>query len=300
MKKVLVTGASGFIGRHAIPFLKEREFEVHGVSRKKSDVEDVVFHECDLLNDAETQKLISEIKPSHLLHFAWYVTPGKFWNAPENLTWVTASIRLFEHFSENGGKRAVFAGTCAEYDWRHDVLSEEKTPLLPKTPYGMAKNSLREMIQKASKQVGISSAWGRIFFLYGPHEARKRLVSELINKLMENQPAPCTHGKQERDFMHVADVARAFVETLESSYEGAVNIASGEITTIKEVAEKIGEIIGKPELIQLGAYPTPENDPPRMAADTKILNKKIGFTPTYSLQSGLEETIEWWKSRKTY
>ncbi|MFZ5806663.1 MAG: NAD-dependent epimerase/dehydratase family protein [Verrucomicrobiota bacterium] len=294
MKKALLTGARGFIGRQAIPFLLERGYEVHAVGRTEQNISNVIFHACDLLND-DAQKLISKIKATHWLHFAWYVTPGKFWSSPENVTWTTASMRLFEHFAEAGGKRIMAAGTCAEYDWKHDFLSEIKTPLLPHTLYGMAKNSLREMIQKASAQTGISFAWGRIFFLYGPHEAKGRLVSELITKLLRNEPAPCTHGKQERDFMHVTDVARAFVETLESDHEGAVNIASGKTVTIAEVAQTIGNIIGRPELIQLGAYPTIENDPPRLAADTKILNKKIGFKPAYSLQAGLEETVEWWK-----
>jgi nucleoside-diphosphate-sugar epimerase len=297
MKKVLLTGGTGFLGRHAIPELLKKNYEVHLVSRRPQKEKNIFSHNCDLLSDSEIKELLPKIRPTHLLHFAWYVEPGKFWTSQENRSWEAASVKLFKHFAENGGVRAVFAGSCAEYDWSHDFLSEKNTPLTPKTLYGISKNTLRESLENASYQMNIPFAWGRIFFLYGPHEARQRLVSEAINNLLQNKPFPCTDGKQERDFMHVADVARAFVEVLESDYTGALNIASSKMVSIRQVVQTIGKILGKIKLIQWGAYPTPPDDPPRLAAEIKILREQIHFTPKYDLKTGLKQTIDWWKTK---
>ena len=297
MKKVIVTGASGFLGRQTLGPLVERGFEVHAVSRDvpKKMSEQIYYHACDILDEQSTEKLFKEIAPTHLIHCAWYVEPGKFWTAVENLSWVAASIRMFESFARHGGKRAVFAGTCAEYDWSHDFLSENKTPLHPSTLYGICKDSLHKMLEKASVPMGVSLAWGRLFFLYGPHEAPRRLVSEIISGLLQGKSVPCTEGHQKRDFMHIEDAGRAFVEVLESAHEGAVNIASGQNVSIGELAQEIGKLIGRSELLKFGAYPTPPNDPMRLGADTRILHEKVGFKPRYDLQSGLKQTIDWWR-----
>src|SRR5438105_280249 len=133
MKRVLVTGASGFIGRHALPHLEARGFEVHAPGHSSFNVLDEKAH----------QPLLESIRATHLLHLAWDVTPGKYWTSLDNIEWVRASLSLFRHFAASGGKRWVGAGTCAEYDWScGPVLSEETTPLRPTSLYGASKLSL--------------------------------------------------------------------------------------------------------------------------------------------------------------
>lgn len=301
MTRVLVTGASGFIGRQVVPLLAQRGYEVHAVSRREPAPEPaqgrVFRHACNLLSEAAAAALMREVAPTHLMHFAWYVEPGRFWSAMENLDWVAASLRLFRRFAECGGRRAVLAGTCAEYDWSHETLSEAGTPVAPRTLYGAAKDGLRRIIESAARQSGAGAAWGRIFFLYGPHEPAGRLVPSIISGLLAGQPVACTHGRQLRDFMHVADAAEGFVKVMESAWEGPVNIASGETVPVAEVARTLGRLMGRPELVQLGARPSDPGEPDRLAADVTILREKIGFLPRYDLEGGLRQTIEWWKQR---
>ncbi|MFQ5851464.1 MAG: NAD-dependent epimerase/dehydratase family protein [Candidatus Binatia bacterium] len=297
--RVLVTGATGFIGRHAVPILLERGYNVYAVSRTQPPAwetvpKNLVFHFCDLLSDKGVNELLPRIQPTHLLHFAWDVVPGKFWTALDNLAWIAASLRLFQRFTEVGGQRAVFAGTCAEYDWSAEYLSEKTTPLVPRSLYGVTKNSLRLCVEKAAGQLGLSMAWGRIFFLYGPHEQAKRLIPSVITSLISRKPVACTHGRQRRDFMHVSDVARAFVDLMESTWEGPINIASGEAVMIKTVVDLIGEIVGHHDLIEFGGLETPSDEPACLSADVEILRKRIGFVPRYNLETGLQNTIEWW------
>ncbi|MDO9372327.1 MAG: NAD(P)-dependent oxidoreductase [Gammaproteobacteria bacterium] len=296
MKRALVTGATGFIGRHSLPRLRESGYEVHAVSSRKSPQEhgeNITWHCANLLESGEIASLMEKVRPTHLLHFAWYAVPGKYWTAPENLAWVKATVGLMQAFSEQGGQRAVMAGSCAEYDWKFDYCAEEFTPCRPATLYGACKYSTQILLDAWSRQVGISSAWGRIFFLYGPGEYPSRLVPSVINSLLHDEPARCTHGNQVRDFMHVEDVAAAFVGLLGSDVKGAVNIASGMPVPLKDVIYTIADYLNKRSLVQLGATPTSVGEPDALIADIGRLRDEVRFRPRYSLKEGISETIEY-------
>jgi len=301
IKKVLLTGAAGFIGRHTIPHLVEVGYEVHAVDYGKKTFflqeQHIFWHQCDLLDTNQQRNLLAEVKPTHLLHFAWFTTPGEYWASLENLRWVQASLELVMNFVDQGGKRAVLAGSCAEYDWSYGYCSEEVTPTRPQTLYGTCKNSLQEILSQLSKQIGINSAWGRIFFPYGPYEARARLVPSVIISLLRDQPARSTHGNQIRDFLYVEDVASAFVNLLESNVEGPINIASGQPVALSTIIYNIADLLGKRHLVKLGALPTPEYDPALLVADVRKINQQVGWKPKITLEVGLKSTIEWWEQK---
>jgi nucleoside-diphosphate-sugar epimerase len=301
MKTALVTGGTGFIGRQVVPRLRDQGFEVHLVAHRKRSEPDIPegvhVHHCDLFNFSQQRSLLSRIRPSHLVHFAWCATPGVFWTSPENLRWVQASLELLKNFAAFGGERTVFAGSCAEYDWSFGYCSEGTTPTAPRSLYGTCKNALRQIFTEYCRQEKISGGWGRIFFLYGPYEATSRLIPSVITALLDGKPAPCTHGSQIRDFLHVEDVASAFCAFLTSEVEGVVNIASGRGVSIKEVVELIADRIGRRDLLDLGALATSEAEPPVLLADAKRLAQEIDWRPTYDLSAGLDHAIGWWKSR---
>lgn len=298
MRRVLVTGATGFLGRPALEALLARGFEVHGVSRTapvNQVLQGVTFHAIDLLDHARHDELIATVRPSHLLHLAWKVTPGQFWTDLANLDWVAASLALTRAFIAGGGKRAVFVGTCAEYDWSYSRLDERKTPLKPNTLYGAAKLGLSTIIEATARQAGLSTAWGRMFFLYGPGEARRRLVSDVSAGLLAGETVACTLGTQERDFMHVVDAGSALAALVDNDHQGPVNIASGRTVQVNHVVTTLGRLSGRPELLQFGARPTNEAEPLRMEAETSTLRYKIGFVPKYDLEDGLAQTFAWWR-----
>jgi nucleoside-diphosphate-sugar epimerase len=300
MSRVLLTGASGFIGGHAIQPLLDRGFEIHAVARHAAPNgpvgHGIVWHSADLLDGAQAQALVRTVQPSHLLHCAWYVAHGKFWNAQENLDWVAASLRLLRGFAEAGGQRVVMAGTCAEYDWTGDGLCrEDSTPLRPATLYGASKQALSVVLSAFARQAQLSSAWGRVFLPYGPHEPAQKLVPSVIRALLRGEPARTSHGHQVRDLIHVEDVADAFAALLDGAVQGAVNIGSGQPVRLRDVVMQIGEQIGRQELIQLGALPPPSGDPPTLVADVARLRDEVGWHPRRSLASGLADSIAWWK-----
>jgi len=297
IERVLVTGATGFIGGHCLPELLRLGAEVHAVSssgRRTGDA-GVVWHDLDLLT-ADPAALLSEIRPTHLLHLAWYAEPRKFWSSMENVRWVAASLRLLEAFASAGGRRVVVAGTCAEYDWTGDGRCDELTTTLrPVTTYGICKDALRRLVEAYCRETGLSWAWGRVFLLYGPHEDPRRLVSSTIRSLLAGATARCTHGRQIRDFLNVRDVASGFAALAASDVQGPVNIASCDDVTIEQVVRLLGEIVGRPELVELGAIPAPAGDPARLTASTTRLFEEVGWRPRRALREGLEETVDWWR-----
>ena len=301
MTRVLVTGAQGFIGRHALTALVARGFEVHAVTRRDPPAvrDGCAWHVADLFDSTAIASLMRHVKPTHLLHFAWYAVPGRYWTASENFVWVQASLELMRRFQEVGGRRAVMAGTCAEYDWDFGYCSEGITPTRATTPYGACKLALQTMLDAFRTQMGVSTAWGRIFFLYGPHEHPSRLVSSVTQALLRGDPVPCSHGAQLRDFLYVQDVADAFVALLESEVTGPVNVASGQPVAIKDVVYKIADMVGRRDLIRLGALPTPPCDPPLLCADVRRLGAEVGWAPAYGLEAGLAQTMRWWQERVT-
>lgn len=298
MKRVLLTGGTGFIGRNAIAPLIARGYEIHAIASRRATtaIEGVHWHRADLLDSNEVARLMSGICPTHLLHFAWYAEPGKFWKSTENFRWLEASIGLMRHFRESGGERIVMAGTCAEYDWDHGYCTETVTPCRPATSYGVCKNALQEVLHSYSAETGISSAWGRIFFLYGPGEAPSRFVPSVLTSLLRGDTANCSHGNQLRDFMHVEDVASAFVALLDGQVAGAVNISSGRPLSLREIALVAADCIGAEHgRIRFGVIPAQENDPPLLAGDSRRLTEEVGWRPRYDIRSGIEQTTNWWK-----
>ena len=152
MKRVLVTGARGFVGRHCLPLLLARGYEVHAVSTRpgpKAD-DDVRWHQVDLLDGAAAPALIDAVHPSHLLHLAWCTAHGAYWTSPQNLQWVESTLALAREFSrsrqpDRDGRhvRRVRLGTSG-------LLRRRTTPLIPATLYGAAKHAANTVLERYS------------------------------------------------------------------------------------------------------------------------------------------------------
>jgi nucleoside-diphosphate-sugar epimerase len=296
---VLVSGGSGFIGRQCLRPLVESGCTVHAVSRRPPSVADdrLTWHTADLLRVGQARQLVAAVRPTHLLHLAWYAEPGAYWTAIDNYHHVRAGLELLEAFADSGGQRAVIAGTVAEYDWRYGYCREELTPLAPTTAYGVCKHALQLMASTLARDAGLGFAWGRVFWLYGPHEHPARLVASVICALLRGQAALCSSGEQRRPFLHVADVARAFVALLFSDVTGAINIASADPVPVREVVETVARQLGARELLRIGALRQAANEPPLLAADTRRLTQEVGWSPVFDLESGIADTIAWWRTQ---
>lgn len=291
-KRVLLTGASGLIGRQTIEPLRDRGFTVVALSRSGEPLpgaEETLA--ADLLIKEEMEQAVRRAAASHLVHLAWHDQGGDRWNAPANLEWAAATLTLVRTFAEAGGKRVVAVGSCAEYDWSAPSPLQENAPLAPSSLYGAAKAATGALLVAAASALGVSLAWARVFFCYGPGEAEGRLLDDVLTGLEAGHPVDCTDGLQERDFLHTADIGRALALLTASQVEGPVNIASGKAVRVRRVIETAARQMGRPELIRLGARPRPPDDPSRIEADTTRLSNELGFHPKFDLESGVADVI---------
>ena len=297
MSKVLVTGASGFVGRHCAAELAARGYEVHALTRR-ADADagaDVTWHRGSLLDVGPVEEVLAAVRPRALLHLAWHQVPGELYTSLDNHRWVASSLRLLEAFRTAGGERVVMAGSSAEYDWRYGYCSEDVTPLAPRSVYGVCKKALGALFRSFCDGTAVSGAWARIFFLYGPHEHPRRLVASVVRSLLAGDKAKTSHGGQLRDYLHVEDAARALVTLLAGDVTGAVNVGSGRPTALGDIITGIGRRLDAEHLVEWGAVPVPEDDPPLVVADVRRLRSEVGWSPRLSLDQGLEQTIAWWR-----
>jgi len=299
-KKVLLTGAAGFIGARCLPPLIEKGYEVHAVTSQPvpaaSDAH-ITWHCCDLLDPAACARLAETVRPSHLLHLAWVAVPGKFWSSPDNLRWLAAGVHLVDAFYCSGGQRALGTGTCAEYAWGPGDCDERTTPLHPDTVYGRCKLALGLALEAAATVHGGSAAWARLFFPYGPGEPAERLIPAVIRGLLQGTPVDCTHGRQIRDFVYVDDVATALVALLDGEGQGTFNVGSGTGMTLRDVAAAITARLGQADLIRFGARQPPRGDPERVVANIDRLKRQTGWQPVYGIEAGIDATIAAWRKR---
>jgi UDP-glucuronate decarboxylase len=266
------------------------------MARLKEVLPSVTLVDCDLLDDAALEARLEAIRPEICFHFAWYAAPGLYLRSPENLRSLQASIALAQGLARLECRRFVGVGTCFEYAMGGERLSES-SPTEPQSLYAAAKAAFQLVLQQIAVAQGMRWLWTRVFYQYGPHEDPRRLVPTVTRALLSGEPALLTSGEQSRDFLHVGDVASAIATAAGSELDGIVNIGSGVPVRVADLARAIGTLTGRSDLLRLGARPTDPTDPPFVCADPSRL-MSTGWRPTYNLETGLRDTIAWWRGQR--
>ena len=300
--RLLVTGASGFVGSHTVRKLVNDGHEVAALVRQDSSLwrlEDLVgrFKVSRLLggSSGSLAGALEGWRPEACVHLAWYAVPGQYLhNAPENIASLMFSLRLVDELASLGCNHVVMAGTCFEYDTDLGYLREDG-PTRPVTVYAAAKLAANLVGQLRAAQLGIGFAWARLFYIYGPFEDERRLVPSLIRALIEGREFPTTSGTQVRDYMHVEDLAAALGALAVQQVSGTYNVCSGVPVTVAELIGDVARIAGDSRLIRLGALPQRPGEPRFICGDNTRLQAATGWRPLYSLSDGLAATVSWWK-----
>ena len=281
--KVLLTGASGFLGTYMLNCLRKNGISTIVVGRTlPKDVSLIDFIQADLLDQHDLRYLISKSRATHLLHFAWYTEHGKYWTSPLNLRWTDATVRLVEAFCLSGGQKVVVAGTCAEYDWSFGYCRESITPLNPNTLYGIAKDAARRLAMAVCEEYKRPCAWGRIFLPYGQGEDSRRLIPSLINVFQGKGLPFGVNALAYRDFLHADDLAEGFIKLLLSDAQGCYNICSGQPVQIAEVVRLIANSLETDPQIVLNLSTEWTEEPSLLVGDNQKL-KGLGWNPEHSL-----------------
>ena len=265
---VLLTGATGFVGRQVLRALGEQGIMMRLVTREgKSDqvaalasVESVVVTPDLFAEDANWWTNVCSGVDT-IIHVAWYAEPGEYLQSAKNLDCLSGTLQLAKAAVAAGVRRFVGVGTCFEYDLDQSMLSVT-TALRPTTPYAGAKAAVFLSLSQWLPAQGVEFTWCRLFYLYGEGEDARRLVPYLRHKLEAGEPAELTSGKQNRDFPDGREAGRAIASTALSVKRGAVNICSGIPITVRDLAEGIASEYGRADLLKFGARPDNLIEPP--------------------------------------
>ena len=267
-KRILLSGATGFVGKQVVKALSTSSVRIVPVVRtgKESSFQnqpnvDRIVCSPDIFQESanwwsEQCKGIDVV-----IHGAWYTEPGKYLQSPKNMDCLIGSLNLAKGAVIAGVKRFVGVGTCFEYDLSAGVLTTD-TALNPSTPYASAKAALYMGLSQWLPEQSVEFAWCRLFYLYGEAEDERRLVPYLHKQLAKGELVELTSGKQIRDFLDVAKAGSIIAEVALGEQHGPINVCSGVPITVRQLAEKIADSYGRRDLLRYGSRPDNLVDPP--------------------------------------
>jgi nucleoside-diphosphate-sugar epimerase len=288
MPRVLLTGASGFVGSAILRRLVADGDEVVTIGRAdRAMIPEVAHHSNNLLGagPAALRQAVAAAGCDMLIHAAWYTNHKDYLSAEINRDWLQGSIRLFQAFREVGSGRVVGLGTCVEYAAGAGRCTEGETPLRPDTLYGECKKALSEALLALP-----DTLWARIFFVYGPGDRAGRLVPHLIKAASDGRPVSVRFGGLRRDYIHIDDLAAQIVALARSYLTGPVNTGTGHAVRLSDIVEAAAQAAGRPELAE-GNDQIDEAQPLVIEADMARSRRAIGASRCRSLVEGLEPLV---------
>jgi len=285
-ERLLITGASGFIGQHLSLLLARHDGEIE---RWDLVARDRTILSCDLTDERETREQLNRFRPQTIFHLA---SSGVSHQRAHDHRVIALDIQMtanligaLKDVPADPPPVLVIVGSMAEYAPQDRPLVESD-PCYPLTAYGIAKHGAILYALAYSRPAGISLRIPRLFHIYGPGEAPGRLIPSLIDGLTRRQPVSLSGGEQRRDFIHVADVCEALVRIAGSqAAEGTiVNIGTGQAHSIRDVARWIAwQLEVDLDLLHFGEHEPSPGDADLLAADTTRIESLLEWVPPQRL-----------------
>jgi UDP-glucose 4-epimerase len=300
--RILLTGATGFIGSHLLAELVNNKIPVAIVLRPEANhwrirdlLPQVTVISGSLDDNASIEKPILDFAPDTLLHLAWYGVENRFRNEYQqlstNLTHLTNLLAITDKLAI---KKIIGFGSQGEYGPRAATINEDLPPN-PTTFYGVAKLCAHNILKWYCEQRQIAFAWIRIFSIYGPKDNSSWLIPMVINEILNDTEPKLTEGKQLWDYLYVTDAARAILAVAQNPCTGIFNLGSGQAVTVKTVVEKIRQYINPAISLGFGQVPYRPDQVMFLQADIGRIKQATGWSPQVNLDEGIQQTIAWCK-----
>lgn len=280
--RVLVTGASGFLGRRLLPQLAGHEVVslVPPAERPAASGGNVIVG--DLETDGRWRQQVQRFAPQWCVHLAWAGLPD--YSVARCRANVDASLRLIETLAHAGVKRVVVAGSCWEYGRAEGAVSEDRLPV-DCGVFASAKHAVRTVLDSVARERGFEYRWPRIFFVYGPGQRSTSLIPHLHAAYRAGRQPELRDPSAVQDFVHVDDVVRGLVTLTENAMpSGVFNLGSGQPTSASQVANIVAAHFGQ-------APPFPAVEPGRGFWADPRRARDAGWQTGISLADGVEATL---------
>ncbi|HUI03944.1 MAG TPA: SDR family NAD(P)-dependent oxidoreductase [Acidimicrobiales bacterium] len=305
--RVLVTGATGFIGSHLVRRLVDDGYEVHALTSAVSSVyairlvgmrDRITLHEGNLTDRCAMDALVDAVRPTHVFHLGAYTHVGKSWNRVDECVQVNVqgTVNLLQALDGSGYERFVNVGTSEIYG---DVAVpfREDQPVRPASPYAASKYAAERFCRVFVDGRGWPIVMLRPFNAYGPAQTADRIIPEVIVRALRGEELLMTQGRQTREFNFVEDLVDGMVRAAATpGVEGRLfNLGCGEDVPIRDVTTLVLDLMGNPVEARFGALPDRPIEIWEMRCDAARARDELGWKPQHSLADGLEKTIAWYR-----
>jgi dTDP-6-deoxy-L-talose 4-dehydrogenase (NAD+) len=278
--RILVTGGGGFIGRSFIRQAVEAGHQLALLARSRSAAPaGQMVIKGDLRSDLRS--VVREFAPEACVHLAWTTTPGKYLTSEENSVLEQATLMFARRLYESGVPHFVAAGTCLEYESAETALAEDAPASRHPVPYTAAKLSVRRHLEENFPSSFWS--WLRVFYPYGPGDNPGRLPGQLLRSCQTGIPVELKRPFDVVDYIHVDDVAAAFLLAVERKLSGDYNVAGGTPVVLGEFASRLAQTWGCPAPVF-----APDGERSSRFADIAKL-RSCGWAPSREMNTSLEE-----------
>jgi UDP-glucuronate decarboxylase len=292
--RILLTGPTGFIGAAFTRLALSRGHSVAGLIIPSEQVPAHLPPHQSLswfrgtLDEAPWSD-IQQFKPDVCVHTAWVTAPGVYLESPDNYKFLESSIKFLRKVNDLGVNHIVGLGTCIEYQISNRKLSEDSTPIVPTTTYSKCKNELRQTLEADAKSRGFNASWARVFYPYGPREHPSRLCTAIIQRFSSGEKMILKTPDSTKDYIFIEDLAEALLTVVEKQFTGPINLGTGIGISVREIAQTIGKLMAKEDLV--GEVSPPEIDPlGYVVADNSRL-RSLGWTPKHDLGQGIQSLL---------
>ena len=304
--RVLVSGATGFIGSHIVKRMVAQGAQVHILIRKDSStwrinecLDKVTVWEADIQNLVLLQDIISRCNPQVVFHFAALVDVSRSWDIvyPMINNNILGTVNLLTSLRECDLKLFINIGSSEEYGDLSSPQNENQKES-PVSPYSFSKAACLSFCQMAARIFSLPIINLRLFPTYGPYQESSMFIPSAIRELMTDGEFRMSPGEQKREFNYISDVVEAIFRVAEcSSIRGEIiNIGSGNPYQIKDVVNIVSGLVGNNVSVHIGALPYRKGDAMESYCDNKKLRDLTGWSPVVSLQEGVRLTVEWFRS----